>query len=272
MMREGWETTRQRLHRTAWVLGWVKKQHVPAQINALHQSLYVTETGLTTGRLNDGTEIAFHFALNRLDVHRADGTSTDHPLTDVTPAALAERLLARLGGREREAPFDTLDGDEMPLALAEDGAADAAAYAALLYDVFTGLARFRARQMPPWTPLVVWPHGFDLATIGYRTVGTTPGTTASMTVGMDEARDPHIAVGFSPGSPGIARPYLYAYASPAPAQPLPPEPPAVWHTVGWQGIVHPADTLTGPIDQAVESAARTHYTLLTAHRPAPTEA
>ena len=80
-----------------------------------------------------------------------------------------------------------------------DGAA-AESYAYALNAAYTDLARFRAKLRGFMTPLVLWPHHFDLAFIWFPTDKT------------DEQSDPQIAYGFAPCSPGLERPYFYAYA------------------------------------------------------------
>ena len=66
--------------------------------------------------------------------------------------------------------------------------------------LYTALARFRARLGGYMTPLVLWPHHFDMGFIWF------PGP------GSDEHADPQISYGFAPFSDGLERPYIYAYA------------------------------------------------------------
>ncbi|PJF26151.1 MAG: hypothetical protein CUN53_09145, partial [Phototrophicales bacterium] len=117
--------------------------------------------------------------------------------------------------------------DESPLLLDPGLARE---YAETLFTIHTGIALFRARLKGLQTPLVVYPHGFDLSMIWFA--GNA----------FDESQ-PHLNLGFSPGSPGLPRPYLYAYAHPLPQAYAPPPLPAptVWHTQGWTGVVLPYD-------------------------------
>jgi hypothetical protein len=84
------------------------------------------------------------------------------------------------------------------------------------------------------TPLVVWPHGFDLSFLWFR--GND----------LDEHSQPHMNFGFSPGSEGFPRPYLYSYAWPALSD-LTSRPllaPARWFNGSWKGAVVDYDSLT----------------------------
>jgi hypothetical protein len=68
--------------------------------------------------------------------------------------------------------------------------------------------------------------------------------------------------GFSPGSTGFPRPYLYAYAWPLPdeltSRPLPA--PARWFIGSWKGVVVDYDNLTNDYPEAqVEELAREIY-------------
>jgi hypothetical protein len=107
-------------------------------------------------------------------------------------------------------------------------------YHIALYSIYTAMARFRARLFGPMSRMVVWPHGFDLSFLWF-------------TEGLDESKNPHMNFGFSPGSPGFDRPYLYAYAHPLPPGffdiPIPAG--ARWQKEGWTGIVIDYDTLIG---------------------------
>jgi hypothetical protein len=103
------------------------------------------------------------------------------------------------------------------------------------------------------SPLVVWPHGFDLSFLWFATA-----------VAREEA--PHMAFGFSPGSSGLDRPYIYSYVYPIPAgltdHALPPL--TRWQTEGWTGTVTEYDDLVGMDDAAAVVADTLHrlYTTL----------
>ena len=228
-----WELTRDSLHRAAQVLGALRKARVPTQPNALHLALFPNSGGLETGPLGDGASVHLRFAERVIRGVGVTGDSFSVPLDGLMPCtALIEAAAA-------------LALDPAALALPDDpeflfafDAALAADYAHVLNTVTIGLARWRARLLGPMTPLVVWPHGFDLSGLWF------PGAVA------DEAHEPHVNLGFSPCSPGFPRPYLYAYAWPWPegaeAHVLPGA--ARWHTGDWKGAVLDYDTLCADPD------------------------
>jgi hypothetical protein len=96
----------------------------------------------------------------------------------------------------------------------------AAAYAEVQWRMYTALSWVKGRMLGPQTPIMLWPHGFDLSTLWFVD-------------GMNEREDPHINIGFSPGTPDVGQPYVYFYTWSSPeglAAKLPPN--VVWHT-GW---------------------------------------
>ncbi len=104
------------------------------------------------------------------------------------------------------------------------------------------------------TPLVVWPHGFDASQLYF------PGAS------FDEHTQPHINYGFSPGSAGLPRPYVYAYAHPMPdgvfGTALPDG--ARWHSDGWTGVVIDYDVLAlrgSSADELAEMLRSVHAVL-----------
>ncbi|MFN8377890.1 MAG: DUF5996 family protein [Anaerolineae bacterium] len=230
---KGWEATRNSLHRAARVMGLLRKASIGRRPNALHLALFLTTDGLTTERMVDGSRLDFSFAAGELRGVRGNGQAFTLPLADQTAEALLATSARALGRDLAELdPLDDLD------ASFEVNAAMAADYAQVLNTAFVGLARLRARLLGSMTPMVVWPHGFDLSGLWFM------GDTA------DEQRDPHVNLGFSPGSAGFPRPYLYAYAWPWPegveSRTLPA--PARWTNVGWNGAVLDYDALLGDPD------------------------
>jgi hypothetical protein len=77
-------------------------------------------------------------------------------------------------------------------------------------------------------------------------------------------------MGFSPGSDGLKRPYLYAYAWPWPegaeARMLPAS--GRWHLAGWKGAVADFDDFRASTDpaQAVEELAAGFFSALAGDR------
>jgi hypothetical protein len=247
-----WEDTRSNLHRAAEVVGAFKKALAAQQINALHLSLFVMQEGLTTGRLPKGDAIALNFVSRAVEYHPVQGEKSTIPLEGQTPARIAEALTRHVSQEQGNVNLLLRLPEDVTTPFTTDPAL-AADYARALYTIYTGLARFRARLLGTMTPIVVWPHGFDLSFLWFR--GSDP----------DEHSQPHMNFGFSPGSEGFPRPYLYAYAYPTPdgllSRPLPS--PARWFDGRWKGAVVDYDNLTSDEpDQEVEALAAGIYAAL----------
>jgi hypothetical protein len=137
---------------------------------------------------------------------------------------LVKRLVTE-GKAGASLTLESLTRDE-PLVLDPEAAA---AFARVLYSVFTAMARFKARLEGAMTPLIVWPEHFDLSTLWFP-----PSNPEG------DENGPHVSLGFAPFTPGqYEYPYLYAYAYPYPGGFHPPSlpEPAIWHDEGWRGAV-----------------------------------
>jgi len=222
-----WEQTRTGLHRAAQVVGAFRKAFSPRLPNALHLALYLRRFGLTTGPLAFG-HIDFYMAAGEVHVTVGDEL-WDIDLKGHSPKSLRAALVNGLNqhGISGELPAND---DDTPFQV--DGQ-QAAEYTAALWQISGALRELRADWLGAVTPLVVWPHGFDASQLWFP--GAVP----------DEHSQPHLNFGFSPGSAGLPRPYVYAYAYPMPeglaGTELPPL--ARWHTQGWTGVVIDYDTL-----------------------------
>ena len=269
---ENWNQTASGLHRGVQLLGAVQRLTQDPQPAYLELALKVEPQGLSTGRLPGGGRVFLDFESIRF-VYEASGQEpVFFPLPGRSQADvfadlfghLAERELKRMlpsgedlfervsagiqarGDRYRPSQRATLL-DKTPIEIDPQTSRD---YFNSLQQIFTGIARFKARLRGMQTPLVVWPHGFDLSTMWF--VGAE----------IDE-RQPHMNFGFSPRSGGINTPYLYAYAYPYPARFEPPALPegARWHTQGWTGAVLPYDAIALQADAAgfVEASCSAIY-------------
>ncbi len=235
-----WDRTRIGLHRAAQVIGAIRAAAIDPLPNWAHLGLYVTPRGLTTGPTRAG-ELALDFAGSAVTLngtHIALAGHTQISLADAVVKALAQ------AGHEIE-PNRAKITDQAPLAVDSRAGGD---YAEALFRIYSAIARFRGRLLGPMSPMIVWPHGFDLSFLWFAGMG------------MEERQDAHMNFGFSPGSPGLERPYIYAYAWPLPdgltSLPLPA--PARWHTAGWTGMVLAYDHLAGEHDPegVIESVLR----------------
>ena len=118
---------------------------------------------------------------------------------------------------------DTLSGEDL---LRVGGAGRDAAV--VLHFAWNVLQKVRSQLDGFGTELVLWPHGFDSAFLWFETAE-----------GSDEQSNPHIGIGFSPGSTGLDRPYFYLYAWPLRSESTVLElpSPAHWHAGTWTGVV-----------------------------------
>ena len=193
-----WEPTRDALHQIALIVGALRVACADPLPNDLHFSLDVTADSISTAEMKCGGVLQFDFNALQLTYARGGRRVFSVDVAGHSQISLMSRLLERLDDRgcgvEPSMKHITYDS-----AFAIDRA-QALAYAKTLQSVFTALARFRAKLSGCMTPLVLWPHHFDLAFIWFATDG------------MDEHSDSQIAYGFAPFSPGLERPYFYAYA------------------------------------------------------------
>lgn len=254
-----WEKTATSLHQATQLLGAIRLLALPPLPSYLELSTVIRPDGLSTGSLPFG-EVIVNFQQATLVYQPPTGESLAIPLAGQTQAALLEAVLAGIEAQSGVlAPFretsSSLTGALLAATLAgphplkpkmedltgvtplEVDQALSADYINSLYRVFTATARFRARLTGPMTPVVVWPEHFDLSFLWFATGRT--GDAA-----------PQMNFGFAPYSPGLPRPYLYAYAFPMPAgfEQLSLPAPARWNTEGWNGVVVAYDELAKEAD------------------------
>lgn len=242
----GWEATGQSLHNSARLLGAIRQLMFKPMPNYLHLALKIEPFALSTDTLPGGSKVILNFHSVQVEIHRGDEV-VGFPLANHNVVSLFEAVLQSLKDSELA---DVLKGagsltDQYVTALSAKGI-DVSGLKALLADqsplvvdsqlardfghafdsIFTGIARFRAHLNGSMTPVVVWPHHFDISFLWFAT---------------DKADEnaPHVNFGFSPPGSDIDDHYLYAYAYPMPEGiDLPDLPtPAYWHTEGWKGVV-----------------------------------
>jgi Family of unknown function (DUF5996) len=231
-----WQPTRDSLQRAAQVISAVRAEVTPPLPNAMRLSLNVTPEGLSTGPLPFGGDLALDFTDLSIAYRQPGETAARLSLKGHSQWSLAGAVLNLLAeeGHDIRLNRDKL-ADQSPLHI---DAHTAEEYADTLFSVFTAAARFRARLFGPQSPVVVWPHGFDLSFLWFAGAGS------------NEHQDKHMNFGFSPGSPGFERPYLYSYASPNPAGLADVPLPILAHvnTQPWTGIVVHYDDLVNTND------------------------
>src|SRR4029078_4787915 len=91
--------------------------------------------------------------------------------------------------------------------------------------------RMQARSHESTTPVQLWPHPFALA-LSWFSGRPVPGKEHC----EPDERNESVTVGFSTRDDGDSEPYLYALASPGPAEVEAARLPAGrWHGPGWSG-------------------------------------
>lgn len=192
-----WETTRSTLHQVTQIIGAIRVASSPELENDLQYSVSYTGSGVSTTELNVGGELMFDFATFTLHYIHSDGKKFEIDASGYTQKTLMDALIDKLKsfGIEFEPSMKHITHDtplEIDKSLAED-------YVEVLAVFYTALARFRAKLSGFMTPIVMWPHHFDMSFIWFATNQT------------NEHEDPHLAIGFAPFSDGVERPYLYGY-------------------------------------------------------------
>lgn len=262
--------TLQGLHRGALLLKAVQYLTQSPQPAYLDVALHMLPEGPASGHLPAGGRVWLDVGAGCLIYGTANGTSSALPLAGRSQAAVCDALFDRLAKQElvdilpagggiqarvmtalhasgRPVPPRAQLLDETIITIDPQVAQD---YHQALDAVFTGLARFRAHLLGTLTPIVLWPHHFDLSTLWF------PGKTI-------DNHAPHLNFGFAPFSAGIDEPYVYAYAYPYPAHYDPPAMPtgARWHTTGWTGAVLPYAAIAAQANPTtfIETACQTLY-------------
>lgn len=231
-----WDHTRTGLHRATQVIGAVRRAVAAPEPNWAHLGTRVVAEGLTTGALPMG-ELLLDFSRLEVVYRSGEAPARGIPLSGHSQRSLTNSVLEALKAAGHEIQIDDRRvANEAPFDINARLAAD---YAQALDVIWAALGRLRARLPGEKSPLVVWPHGFDASFLWFPHAGKS-----------SEDRDPHMNFGFSPGSPGLDRPYFYTYAWPLPEgltdTTLPPG--VRWHTEGWTGTVLAYDDLTQEAD------------------------
>ena len=225
-----WETSRDALHQVSLVVGAIRVASSEALPNDLQFSLAVTDHGISTSELKIGGELKFDFASFSLTYQ---GTTDSFTLdaTGYNQKSLMQALLdkfAKLGIHIEPSMKHITHGTpfDVDKSLTRD-------YAKVCDTIYTALARFRAKLSGGMSPIVIWPHHFDMAFMWFASEN------------MDEHTAPHLAIGFAPFSDGVNRPYFYAYgwSKETDYVQVKTEPPAQAITTPYTGLYAEYDTL-----------------------------
>jgi len=226
-----WTATRDALHQVSLVVGAIRVASSDALPNDLQFSVAVIEGGISTTELNVGGELTFDFSSFTLTYHQDDGDGFTIDATDYNQKSLMQTVLDEFGklNISLEPSMKHITHDE-PFTINKSLTQD---YATVIDEVYTALARFRAKLSGGMSPIVIWPHHFDMAFMWFATMN------------MNEHEAPHLAIGFAPFSDGINRPYFYGYAWSKDTGYIQVEldPPAQAITEGYTGLYAEYDTL-----------------------------
>ncbi len=219
-----WDDTRAALHQVALVLSAIRVAAGAKLPNDRQFSLHVTSSGFSTGELPFGAALSFECSALQLLCVREWQKVFTLGLRGHTPHTLLRALHRRFQRRGITiTPSAEKLAAELTLIINPQQAND---YIRALNSLAASLANVRGKLGGSATPVVLWAHHFDLGFVWF------PGG------GSDERRDAQIACGFAPSSPGLPRPYLYAYAwsQPTGYLQLPAAPPASAIADGYTGL------------------------------------
>lgn len=244
---EGWEPTRDTLHRYSKFLGAVRQTLVPAHPHWWHAGLKVHPAGITTGLVAlpgsssdadpepEGLKLTLDLVEHKMEVSRRGDESRELPLgAGLTASELAAQSLEYLREMGIHLEVDAARyADDSPRAY---DPAHAQAYLAALnrfHRAFDGAAQhLRAAHEADLSPIHIWPHHFDLSFECFGEREDTYEEDGEMKVGKAQ-----IGFGFASGDAEHPEPYLYAQPWPFEEEltlaPLPR--PATWITAPWKG-------------------------------------
>lgn len=233
-----WDRTRTALHQATRVLGAIRAALLEPDPNWLHAAMTPTAKGATTGVLKGLGELSLDFAGGKVIYRPVTGKPVEVPLAGYSQKTLTDKLLDTLreAGHEVVLDRDKLSGEE-PLQPGERTSTD---YLQVAWLIYGALDRLRDSLRGHRTPVVLWPHGFDLSFLWFATDKTTE-------------KAPHMSFGFSPTSTGFPRPYLYSYPWPLPDRVTEVSLPRFtrWNTAhGWTGTITSYENLVNLDDPA----------------------
>jgi hypothetical protein len=246
-----WEQTRTGLHQATQVIGALRAAAAEPEPNHVHLGLRVVPQGLTTGTLPSIGEFMLDFTTLAILYDPPDHEPVGFSLARHSQMSLADAVLQALAGFGHTLTLNRkkITGET----IFQIDSYTAADYAELLVLLSKMLEHFRDSLPGKKTPVVVWPHGFDISFLWFVT-----------DVASEDA--PHMAFGFSPYSEGLEQSYVYAYAHPIPGglTELTLPSPAHWHTGKWTGAAIDYDNLIGvkTPETVIEDSLRAIYQIV----------
>jgi hypothetical protein len=249
---DGFEPTRQTLHKYSQAMGVVPRAHAAFHPQWWHISLRVTERGLKTAvmPLPDKETFWLEMDLRRrqISLQTSDGRSQTFSMTaGLTGTAMGNAILtavARLGLAGKYA-HEKFESDEPRVY----DPAEAEKFFTALTNAYHIFEAHRVTLPGKTGPVQVWPHGFDLSFEWF-------GSRVERHEEHGEVKElpSQINLGFYPGH----EPYFYSNPWPFDGdqllnQPLPAG--ASWHINGWQGSILPYRELVGDENAATRLRA-----------------
>jgi hypothetical protein len=224
---EQWEPTKQTLHRYCQIAGKVRMALVPSRNHWWHVTLYITESGLSTGPMPyEGRDVTIDLNLreHQVAVRTSDGQEAGFALSHRPACAdFYDDLFAALGtvGVNVDIHPEPFDLGESP-ALNEDRVnasydADAVErYWRVLGSTQRVLARFQGSFVGKASPVHLFWHSFDLAHARYSG-RPAPVAEDADPVSAEAYSHEVIAFGFWPGDEKTTPyPAFYSYTAPEP--------------------------------------------------------
>ncbi len=222
---EGWEDTKQTLHRFGQIVGKIRLAAMPHMNHWWHVPFYVTTRGLTGNPMPHREmtfAIDFDFIDHKLVITTSTGQVESFPLEGLSVAQFYERVFSRLSQLGINV---TILAKPYALKPAEPFATDTLhasydkeyvnRYWRILVQVDQVLKEFSGRFTGKTSPVHLFWHGFDLAVTRFS------GRRAPNRAGADHVtREAYshevISFGFWAGDENMRAPAFYSYTSPEP--------------------------------------------------------
>ena len=246
---DDWASTRAWLHKTLQVISAVPRAFAPPRARWWHIGFQVRAGGWWSDPfpLPDGSSLllGIRTADHAVVIETGSGLRASWDLgIGAGPGALAVMLFEVCAGLGLTGLDPERYSDPTPLVYEPE---KARRYFDLIAEIDRIFNRRRRALEDPVSPVLLWPHGFDLAfewfggrEIGIKSNGETGPAPAQLNLG------------WSPGEESHPAPYFYSNPWPFEkrllAQPLPEG--ASWFDQGWQGSIFPYEQLVG--DPAAE--------------------
>lgn len=196
------------LRKVCRLLSMLKSQLIQKLPHYSHDALFLKNDEITTGLLNNITEIKIHLLTGQLLYFHNEEGSTIDLISDEIPRQV-KRIVSNYGLNMPQIPD-----------LRNLNIADLSYYLDFAAKANRSLELFSMKLTGQFTQVHLWPDGFDFSVEWFT-----------------EKNDEQIGVGISPGQDQHESPYLYV-------NPYPFDEKMVneslstgrWHTVGWKGI------------------------------------